>query len=63
MTNWLIILFFGSALIIGIYFTWILLKAEMDGKPKPPPVDDDFGFAPPPTHTPSGSVRLSHPRH
>jgi hypothetical protein len=42
-------IFFGSALVIGIYFVWVLFRAEMDGKPKAPPVDDDFGFAPAPT--------------
>jgi hypothetical protein len=56
MTNWLIFIFFGVALLIGIYFTWILLRIEMRGKPKPPDPGDDFGFAP---RTPS----KPHPRH
>ena len=64
MTNWLIILFFGFALAIGIYFTCILLRVEMYGKPKPPPVGDDFGFAPKSSRTPSSdNIRFLHPRH
>ena len=35
MTDWLIFIFFGVALLIGIYFTWILLRIEMRGKPAP----------------------------
>ncbi len=62
MTDWLIILFFGIALVIGIYFTWVLLRVEMRGKPRPPDPDDDFGFAPhPPALRPPGTHPHSHP--
>ncbi len=44
--NIFILIFFGVALVIGIYFTWILLRKEMDGKPIPPPDTYDFGFGP-----------------
>ncbi len=44
MTDWLIVIFFGVALLIGIYFTWVLLRAEMAGPPKAPPDADDYGF-------------------
>ncbi|MGI8770590.1 MAG: hypothetical protein ACR2JE_04070 [Acidobacteriaceae bacterium] len=55
MTDWLIILFFGVALLIGIYFTWVLLRIEMRGKPRPLDPGDDFGFAPrPPAPRPPG---------
>ncbi len=63
MTNWLIIAFFGVALVIGIYFTWILLRTEMNGTPRRPPTDDDFGFGPESTPTPNSHIHLSHPRH
>ncbi|HZD77091.1 MAG TPA: hypothetical protein VE218_08805 [Acidobacteriaceae bacterium] len=46
MTNIFILIFFGIALVIGIYFTWILLRNEMAGRPKPPPDPYDFGFGP-----------------
>ena len=36
MTNIFIMIFFGVALVIGVYFTWILLRNEMAGRPKPP---------------------------
>jgi hypothetical protein len=44
MTGILIVVFFGIALIIGIYFLWVLLRREMEGRPKPPPDPYDFGF-------------------
>jgi hypothetical protein len=47
MTNIFIMIFFGVALVIGVYFTWILLCNEMAGRPKPPPDSYDFGFGPP----------------
>jgi hypothetical protein len=47
MTNIFIMIFFGVALVIGIYFTWLLLRNEMAGRPKPPPDPYDFGFGPP----------------
>lgn len=59
MTDWLIILFFGCALVIGVYFTWVLLKVEMDGRPKPPPTGDDFGFRADGASTPSHHLPLS----
>ena len=40
--------FFGVALVIGIYFTWVLLRNEMAGRPKPKPDTYDFGFGPTP---------------
>jgi hypothetical protein len=46
MTNIFIMIFFGVALVIGIYFTWILLRNEMAGRPKRPDTYD-FGFGPP----------------
>ena len=46
-TNLLIMIFFGIALVIGVYFTWLLLRNEMRGRPKPPPDTYDFGFGPP----------------
>jgi hypothetical protein len=46
-TDILIAIFFGAALAIGIYFTWVLLRSEMRGRPKPPPDTYDFGFGPP----------------
>jgi hypothetical protein len=46
MTNIFIMIFFGVALVIGIYFTWILLRNEMAGSPKRPDTYD-FGFGPP----------------
>jgi hypothetical protein len=57
MTNWLIVIFFGAALAVGIYFTWVLLRIEMRGKPLPPDPGDDFGFAP------QNAARRVHPRH
>jgi hypothetical protein len=47
MTNIFIMIFFGVALVIGLYFTWVLLRNEMAGHPKPPPDAYDFGFGPP----------------
>jgi hypothetical protein len=47
LTNIFIMIFFGVALVIGVYFTWILLRNEMAGRPKPPPDTYDFGFGPP----------------
>lgn len=47
MTNIFIMIFFGVALVIGIYFTWILLRNEMAGRPRAPPDSYDFGFGPP----------------
>jgi len=44
MTNIFIMIFFGVALVIGVYFTWLLLRNEMAGRPKPPPDTYDFGF-------------------
>jgi hypothetical protein len=44
MTGVFIVVFFGIALVIGIYFLWILLRTEMEGRPKPPPDTYDFGF-------------------
>lgn len=46
-TNLLIMVFFGIALVIGLYFMWVLLRNEMRGRPKPPPDTYDFGFGPP----------------
>ena len=51
-TDILIGIFFGAALAIGIYFTWVLLRKEMAGRQK---IRDnyDFGFGPPhPDHKP-----------
>ena len=31
---YIIMIFFGVALIIGIYFSWMLLRNEMAGRPK-----------------------------
>jgi hypothetical protein len=42
-----IMIFFGIALVIGVYFGWVLLRNEMIGRPKPPPDTYDFGFGPP----------------
>ncbi|MCU1312287.1 MAG: hypothetical protein JWM54_44 [Acidobacteriaceae bacterium] len=44
MTGVFIVLFFGIAFVIGIYFLWVLLRKEMEGRPKPPPDTYDFGF-------------------
>jgi hypothetical protein len=44
MTGVFIVIFFGIALVIGIYFLWVLLRKEMEGKPKAPPDTYDFGF-------------------
>jgi hypothetical protein len=46
-TDLFIMIFFGIALVIGIYFMWVLLRNEMRGRPKPPPDSYDFGFGPP----------------
>lgn len=46
MTNIFIMIFFGIALVIGVYFGWVLLRNEMIGRPKPPPDTYDFGFGP-----------------
>ncbi len=46
-TNLLIMIFFGIALVIGVYFMWVLLRNEMRGRPKPPPDTYDYGFGPP----------------
>lgn len=46
-TNLMILIFFGIALVIGVYFMWVLLRNEMHGRPKPPPDTYDFGFGPP----------------
>jgi hypothetical protein len=46
VTNIFILIFFGIALVIGIYFTWVLLRNEMAGRPKSPPDSYDFGFGP-----------------
>ncbi|MDQ1453258.1 MAG: hypothetical protein QOK38_3124 [Acidobacteriaceae bacterium] len=49
-TTWMnisILIFFGVALVIGIYFSWVLLRNEMIGRPKLPPDTYDFGFGPP----------------
>ena len=46
MTNIFIMIFFGVALIVGVYFTWVLLANEMAGPPKSPPDPYDFGFGP-----------------
>ena len=47
MANIFILIFFGVALVIGLYFAWILLRKEMAGRPKLPPDTYDFGFGPP----------------
>jgi hypothetical protein len=47
MTNIVIMIFFGIALVISLYFTWVLLRKEMAGRPKLPPDTYDFGFGPP----------------
>ena len=57
MTDWLIVIFFGVALIVGIYFTWVLLRIEMRGKPAPPDPGDDYGFAP---HDAARRIRPHH---
>ena len=44
LTDSYIITSFGVALIISIYFTWILLRNEMAGRPKPGADLYDFGF-------------------
>jgi hypothetical protein len=44
MTDIYIVIFFGVALIVSIYFLWILLRFEMAGRPKPGPDLYDFGF-------------------
>ena len=46
MTDVFIIIFFGVALLVGIYFTFVLLKNEMAGRPRPKPDAFDFGFGP-----------------
>jgi hypothetical protein len=46
-TDLMIMIFFGIALVIGVYFMWVLLRSEMRGRPKPPPDTYDFGFGPP----------------
>jgi hypothetical protein len=46
-TDLLIVIFFGIALVIGIYFMWVLLRNEMRGRSKPPRDNYDFGFGPP----------------
>jgi hypothetical protein len=46
-TDLFIMIFFGIALVIGLYFMWVLLRNEMRGRPKPPPDTYDFGFGPP----------------
>ena len=46
MTDVLIMIFFGVALLIGIYFTWILLRNEVEGRPRSKPDTYDFGFGP-----------------
>lgn len=48
MTDVFIIIFFGIALAIGIYFTLLLLWNEMAGRPRKPDLDD-FGFGPHPS--------------
>jgi hypothetical protein len=51
-TDILIGIFFGAALVVGVYFTWVLLRKEMAGRPKTPDTYD-FGFGPPqPDHKP-----------
>lgn len=51
-TDTMIAIFFGVALVIGVYFTWVLLRSEMAGRPKPPDTYD-FGFGPShPDHKP-----------
>jgi len=45
-TKLLLLIFFGVALVIGVYFTWILLRKEMDGKPEEPEDPYDYGFGP-----------------
>jgi hypothetical protein len=62
MTGWFLAIFFGVALVIGVYFTWVLLRAEMEGKPKAPPIGDDFGFAPIPETPPRPRVGFLRPR-
>lgn len=53
-TDLMILIFFGIALVIGVYFMWVLLRNEMRGRPKPPPDTYDFGFGPPnPDHKPN----------
>lgn len=44
MTEVFIVIFFGFALMVGIYFTWVLLRNEMAGRPKPGPDPYDYGF-------------------
>ena len=40
-TDILIGIFFGTALVIGIYFTWVLLRKEMAGRQK---IRDNFVY-------------------
>ena len=44
--NVFLLIFFGAAIVIGFWFTWVLLRNEMRGRPKPPD-SYDFGFGPP----------------
>ncbi len=44
MTNVFLVIFFGTALAIGIYWTWVLLRVEMAGREKAEPDAYDFGF-------------------
>ena len=50
MTSALIIIFFGVALLIGVWFTLLLLQKEMAGKPRPQPDEYDYGFGPKARH-------------
>ena len=51
-TDILIGIFFGAALDVGVYFTWVLLRKEMAGRPKTPDTYD-LGFGSPhPDHKP-----------
>jgi hypothetical protein len=45
--NLFLLIFFGVAIVVGVWFGWVLLRNEMRGRPKPPPDPYDFGFGPP----------------
>jgi hypothetical protein len=61
LTDIYIMIFFGVALIIGIYFTWILLRNEMAGRPKPGLDLYDFGFGTSPPRPPNRVTRYKTP--
>ncbi len=46
MTDVFIIIFFGVALLIGIWYTLLLLQNEMAGRKRVQSEEYDFGFGP-----------------